>query len=761
MFEKLFKFDPVNYSEGSVRLLETSGPILFVIVLVAGLVGLMIVYRRTDRFASRSEAATSFALRSVILLLLALPLLEPILAMPDVVPDENFVAVLVDASASMNIQDADDERTRLEVAGDLLGRGPASLVPALEEYFKVRFYTFGGEARRVDSALVADAGEHETNITVALERVIDDFRGLPLAGVVMLTDGGDNSTGVPLNGAEVLGGQGIPLHIIGIGNSEASSDREVLEAVATRGVEVSTAAEIDVKARSWQDEKGPVEVQLLRGGEIVHSERVELKGEGRIDQFTLTYEPRGTEAAEYLLRIEEAPGERNTQNNTSHVLIDPRADTLRVLYIDGHPRREYKFTRRALVDDAVVDIASILRTGTGKFYRQGVRRADELAGGFPADEPELFAYDALLLGDVEASQFSIEQLNMIERFVRVRGGGFAMLGGRLSFAEGGYWDNPIADLLPVQLDPNRRSILAPEISEGEEEGFLFRPTGAGLESPILRLASSLDVSRALWEEMPRLMSINYAGAVKPGASVLAEMRDGDTSEPILVVQRYGRGRTAALMTASTWRWQMLLDAEDQRHERFWRQFVRWLGASAPRSVNLQLEKGRYAPGEEVRLRAEVYDDAFRPIDQADVRVRVTGPGGSEREVGLRPDLGQPGIYNAVIASTDEGLHHIEAEAVFGGESLGTRSQSFLVRPSNKEYTDAVLKRSLLEHLAETSGGRYYEPSDAQAVAENVRSRRTSSSIFRVEYLWDMPFMFAMALLLWSGEWMWRRSKGLP
>lgn len=766
MFESIFKFSRLNFSEGSLSLQSGTSVLLF-LAAVAVLAGaLVLIYRSTDRYASTRDRWISFSLRAVVLLLLCLPLLEPILVTPDVVPDENFVAVVVDASESMNVPDGTDSATRREEAAALLFED-GGIASGLEEVFKVRYYAFGGEAERVDSLGSVPADRHRTNLSKALNRVLSDFRGLPLAGVVLLSDGADNSTEVPLNSAEALRERDVPLHVVGLGSEEASGERELLEALVSRGVEETTGAEIDVKLRSWREEPEPVAVNLYDGDNLVHTELFGLKGSGRIDQYTFSYEPMGSGPKEYTVRLEEAAGERNAENNVANVLIDPRRDTLRVLYIEGHPRREFKYVKRALEDDAVVRFTSILRTGTNKFYRQGVTSADELAGGFPNSEEELFDFRAVLFGDVEASQFTLDQLDMIERFVRLRGGGFAMLGGRVSFAEGAYWDNPIADLLPVALDPNRTTVIPPRFGEEgappDDQGFSFAPTAVGLENPILRLSVEPTRNRSMWNEMPGLTSINYLGAVKPGAAVLAEKPD-DTfgeREPLLVIQRYGKGRSAALATASTWRWQMLLEAEDQRHERFWRQFVRWLAASAPDRVDVDFGNDRFAPEEEIDVTVSVYDERYVPINEAEVRGRLTDPFGETSQVTFRPDLGMAGSYTATLLPSEEGVYALDVTADVDGDSLQSRQSSILVRPTREEYYDAVLKRASLEQLADVAGGVYYEPAEAPEIAPNLRNRRTSTSVYTVEYLWDMPFLFGLALVLLSIEWIWRRRKGLP
>ncbi len=767
MFERLFKFDGVQFAEGEIGLQAGQALVVFGALLLFLLVGFCVVYFITNIYTSNRARAVSLGIRIPVLLLLFIPLFEPVLIMPDVVPDENFVAVLADASESMSIPDGALGPTRSDDLQHVLFDESDGIAPGLAEHFKLRYYAFSDDALRIDSLQHARADGHATNLSAALDRILDDFRGVPLSGIVLLTDGGDNSGEVPLNKAEELRSLDIPLHIVGLGREAFRQEREILDVAVSEGVGETAGTEIDVKVRSWVPEAAPVDFTIYRGGEPVFSEQRSLKGGGKIDQFSFFYEPPETGAAEYTIAIAEAPGELNTANNTLHLLIDTRKDTLRVLYFEGQMRQEFKFIKRALEDDPVLEIATISRTGTGKFYRQGLKRPDELAGGFQTTEDELYAFKAVLFGDVEAAAFPPQQLQRIEQFVRERGGGFLMLGGRNAFSEGNYENTPVADLLPVALDPSRRMVIprafaAPD-APPEAQGFQFAPTATGLESPILKFSPDPEANRLRWSEVPGLTSLNYLGAVKPGAVVLAEKPEDDFGdrEPLLVVQRYGKGRAAALATASTWRWQMLLEADDARHERFWRQLARWLVAAAPDRVDLDLGQRRFAPGDEIPMTVNVYDARYLPLGGALVQGLLTDPFGSVREVAFQEELTRAGTFTAPFVPQDEGVYELTVTAQADAGTVGSQTQTFLVRPSRKEFYDATLKRAFLEGLATANGGFYYAPTEAEAIPVNLRSRRTSTSIFRAEYLWDMPFLFGLVILLLSAEWIYRRRKGLP
>ena len=766
-FERLFKFNPLNFSEGEIGF--QAGQIVWILLLVAVAltIGFVVIYAISNRFMSNKDRAVSLSLRILALLLILLPLFEPVLVMPDVIPDENFVAVLVDASESMRIADEENGATRFAAATNLLFDEDGAITPEINEYFNVRYYAFDEDIRRMDSVQYAGTDGEATNLSAALNRVISDFNGVPLSGVVLLTDGGDNSTDVPLNEAEELRAMNVPLHIVGVGQESFVTEREILDATAARSVEETTGAEIEVKVRSWDPGLTPVTFGLFRGEQRVFSETRTLKGDGKIDQFTFFYEPDNPEAEAYVLRIDEAPEELNVENNQVDILIDTRKDSIDVLLIEGSLRPEFKFLKRSLEDDQVVDIASVSRTGPAQFYRQVSSNPESLARGFPVSREALFAYKAVILGDIEAPAFSLEQLQMLEEFVRMRGGGFMMLGGLHTFAEGDYFNTTIADMLPLVIDPGRRSVIPPDFSDiekpPEEQGFKLEPTAVGLESPILKLSPDSDVNRTLWSEMPGLTSLNYLGAIKPGAAILAEKAEDEFGppEPVLAVQRYGSGRTAALTTASTWRWQMHLPAEDQRHERFWRQMIRWLVASAPDPVDLDVGNARVAPDDEVPFTVRVYDEAYNVVSGAEVHGFVTDPLGGVDEVSFQEDLTEAGAYIASYVPRELGVYTVDVESMVGEERSEAKPESFLVQPSGMEFRDATLKREFLQRLAGASGGAYYSVAEAADIPMNLRGRRTSTSIYRAEYLWDMPFLWGLVFLLLSIEWVYRRRKGLP
>ena len=512
MYEKLFgflfKFSPINYEEGSIVFNSGGAAYLSIGLLLLLIAAVVWIYYTAAVYASGRSRMLSAGLRILALLLLCLPLFEPMLMYPDVAPNENFLAVLVDNSDSMSIPDGSIGRTRSDDAVSVLLDHERGILPELEDNFNIRYYTFTSEASRVDSIGGLVPNGRETNLTVALQRVISDFRGLPLTGIVLMTDGGDNSEDDVRSTAEELRGMEIPLHIVGLGNESMGEEVEILSVTTNSVLSEGMGAEIEVRAKSWLDGPRPFALSMYKDDRLVMSRQMTLRGNGIVDTAPFYYWPEEHDVAQYTLKLASAPDEVNIENNTTDLLIDSLADSVRILYLEGFLRTDFKFIKRALEDDQVLEFASTTRTGTGKYYRQGIYEVDELTGGFPDTDEELYGYKAIILGDIEANYFSMNQLDMLERFVSRRGGGFLMLGGRHSFAEGEFWNTPVADLLPVMLDPRRRLVLPPVFSQPglqeEEQGFKFVPTREGLENPILKLTDDMSANRLLWDEVPRL-----------------------------------------------------------------------------------------------------------------------------------------------------------------------------------------------------------------------------------------------------------------
>jgi len=486
-------------------------------------------------------------------------------------------------------------------------------------------------------------------------------------------------------------------------------------------------------------------------------------------RFDLELTPERPELIVYDINVELRDEEIITENNHYSFLVDnSEKDPLDILYVEGHPRNEYKFIRRAVEDDQSLRLATYLQTGPEKFYRQGIESATELSGGFPENREELFQYEAIILGDIEKNFFNADQLQMIEDFVAERGGGFLMSG----MVDEEFINTPIADILPLTLVEENflPSHLRGGIRRGEHPtGELYYPrlTTNGEFSPVLRLSGDDSENSLLWQQLPELQGIYVTGRIKPGATVLVEhplLAYQNQALPLVATQRYGSGRSMSVTTASSWRWQMMLPSEDQSHETLWRQMIRWLAVSAPARISIDFDREFYNVGDEVNVTATVLDDEYEADNDAILYMQKTNPLDQITDTPMEWDIEEDGVYRSSFVVEEEGVFNLLVDvASAAGDAARDSSEkhaAFVVTPSLREYTNAGLDRGLLARVAEASGGSYFDIADARNLPEAIEFTPNAYSQEVQIDLWDRPWLLALLILLLCVDWITRRMRGL-
>ena len=349
-------------------------------------------------------------------------------------------------------------------------------------------------------------------------------------------------------------------------------------------------------------------------------------------------------------------GELVTENNAREALIDVRDRKEKILYFEGEPRFEYKFIRRAIPEGDNIIVTSLIRTADNKYMRQGVDGPDELVAAFPKTREELFAYRSLIIGSLEAAALTGDQHRMISEFVDRRGGGLLMLGGPRAFAEGGYAGTAVADVLPVVLD--RNSLQA----KGTVMRLAVKPTRAGAATAVTQLGATDAASAERWNTLPRVTAVNRIDSVKPGATVLLTGTDESRAEkPMLIFQRYGRGKSFAFLPQDSWNWQMdaSIPVEDMTHENYWRQLLRWLVDGVPDQVEPALTTDRVEPGEAATLTANIVDPSFVELNDATVMATITAPDGTISDAPMSWDGEHAGQYTRL--DPDQGSRLVRSE----------------------------------------------------------------------------------------------------
>jgi len=752
----LFKYPPNLFRRGELALAPALPPPVLIGGLLVAAVVLAFALRGLRTGSLRRDRFVLGAIRAGALLLVAACLLRPVLVLSTAVPQRNVLGILLDDSRSMQLADLPGG-TRLEAVKQAFADS-AALTRQLGDRFVLRYFRFGADAGAITGAAGLRGTAARTDLAAALNAAQEELAGVPVAGLVLVTDAADNAGSDLTPSLLALQARRIPVYGVGVGQERFARDAgiERVALPATSLVGAGVLGEIAIRVRGLAGQQ--LQLSAEAEGRVIAQRTVDISGREDVARVRLRLPPLPAGSHRLAFRIRPVPDEVVTENNEYRAVLQIRPGPEKILYIEGEPRPELAFLRRAVGADSAIQLVTLLRSAKGKFLRLGVDDSLELVEGFPARREDLFRYRALILGSIEASFFTGDQLRMLADFVSRRGGGLIALGGRSALAEGGFAATPVAEVLPVALGP--------PVNDGSDAPAVeleVRVTPSGRGHPALQLGAT-EAATSHWDSMPPLTTVNLIGSAKPGATTLLLGRpaQGGPPQPVLATQRFGRGTVALVTAQDTWLWRMHADVplEDRTHETLWRQLLRWSLDGVPERLEIAAAPARVGPGEPVTLRARLGDDAYLDANDAAVVARVLTPSGRAVEVPLAWTVREDGAYEGRFVAEDTGVYRVEAEA--RRESAITRSPAtaLLVDDYGADVEQPELRAPLLRRIARETGGRYYPLAEASRLADEVGYTRSGVTVRESRDLWDMPIVFLVLIGLLGGEWAYRRRRGL-
>lgn len=710
-------------------------------------VALIVATASRQRALPAARRALLCALQAGMLALVLLVLWQPALLLTTLASGRNSIAVLLDDSASMTLRDGDTRR--LDAAQAVL-RSPA--LQALGRRYRVRDFAFAGSVQPVDGYGQLPLPGERTAIGAAVLRVLQAMHTSALGALIVVSDGNDSAGA--LSGAQLaqIAAYGVPVHTIGIGRVRMPEDLELADVrVPARALPGTTLV---ARAQVIHDGPGSTRLKVYDGDRFLGARDVVLAAQDGVESVPISFTLDQPGERVLTFSLEPRPDERELRNNTQVRTVQVQEQRASVLYVEGEPRWEYKFMRRALEEDPGVRLVSLLRTSPNGYYRQGVDSAQELRDGFPTDAPTLDAYDALIIGSLPEAWFHPGQLQLIHDFVSERGGSLLLLAGPAGLGNGGWGHGVVGQMLPAHL-PEAPAEGGPDSFHRERVPVAL--SAAGAQSPMLQLGGAAAGGRnaQLWSTLPPVQDYQDLGAARLAATTWLTARVGTRTQPLLLSEPYGRGQTFILATGGTWRWRMGLPSSDLRHQQFWRQLVRGLVEAVPQPFELEAR----VQADAIELRAQLRDAAFHPIGDASITVSVSSPQ-QATELSLAPQAGQPGLYLGRWRPDADGPVMLQASAQRGGVLLGSARAGIQYRQADAEFFSIRQNRALLQRLAAATGGRYWDAADLSALPGAIGASSAGVLEQQLLPLWDAPLLFLLLAALKCSEWLLRRHWGV-
>jgi hypothetical protein len=789
----------------------SAGWFVVLIVATAGLVYWL--YRSSPVMVTPSRRLLLTGLRVMFVVMMLALLLRPVLAFTVEGSIRRVLVLLLDGSASMQIKDPrsnpDDQKraalardfldpvkglnqsldrthereydqiSRIDLVKAVLKSQKLNLLPRLDREFDLAPFSFGqgtaelatpkveshtnSPARKSNASALEsfdwvdrlEARAPSTAIGDAVRDVIQRKRGQPLAGIVLMTDGANNSGSQPQDAALLARQEGVPLYTYGVG---ITSPRDIIlqNLFAPDITFVNDELPVTVRVRGQGLNGETADLQLKLGEQIVATKTISFSNDSE-QVVAVKFTPQTLGEFDLTAQIDARPDETVKDNNSRTQRLKVIDAKIKVLLVDQAPRWEFRYLQAMLLRDRRVDLKCYLVEG-----HKGISRTADTPylPEFPARRDELFKFDLVILGDVEPKVLTAQNQENLNKLVSEFGGGLLVLAGK-RFMPGAYRRSPLEKVLPVEFDPLTLESTQDPIAD---KPIKLQLTAAGRASLMLRLSDKDEESAQLWTQLPPVYWVAKVSRPKPAAEVLVvdpdpvkESRFGKM--PVVAVQQYGLGQVMFVGTDNTWRWRK--NAGDFFYTLVWGQISqrlsiqRLLGVS--KRTQLSTDKQNYIAGDRVTVYARLYTGVgFDPVQEPAVKgfVGTQSGSGPRPEVILRPVPEQPAIYRGEFIAPAAGAYH------FWIENDPQTLLDFSVSEPRFEFGETAINDALLRDLAVTTGGQYFREEDLHKLPEVIRARTDRvQSPLEVE-LWTSPLYFLLMLGAVTLEWVLRKMSFL-
>lgn len=772
------------------------------------------MYRREGRVGASARVRWVLGLlRCVVILALAVILLEPVRVRILRRWLDSYVLVLVDDSSSMDLTDSYREEPDAARLRELMGREsvlPARRSDLVEQLLtfrdraflhelaannRVKLYTFNSEPTL--RATVASAQERReghgtpgaaaekltgvneipldfagtgatTNIERALRRTVESLGSAPLAGVVVLSDGGFNDGAPAEEVARFAREHRLAVHAVGIGDPAPPRNVRVSELHAPDNVFQKDPFAISARFTSQGAVGDTIRVNVRErsetdGGEgqVVETRSLPVGPTGVIEPLTIERRQERIGRFTYSVELPVLESESVADDNSKQVTVNVFDSRLKVLVIAGGPSWDYRYVTRLLQRDDTVDVSCWLQSADINAVRDGDRIIDHL----PRLPEELFTYDVVILMDADGKELDKPWAELIDQFVTDHGGGLLVTAARAHtpalLREADL--KPLHDLLPVTLDPEA-DLVQNRIGHYQLEGASLDIPPTAFGHPILQLADDPASTKLKWQGIGDIHWHYPVLREKPVATVLLRhgdprMRNAHGGHVLLAVQFVGAGRTGFLAFDGTWRWRR---HGEELFNRFWVQLVRHLAEGkllgGTRRCLLLTDADQFSLGEAVTVTARLLDERFEPLRLSELTA-VRQVEGEQKEFTLTAQRDRPGWFEGRFIPDRIGAYRISMRlpGATGGD-VGEVSREVRVSRPNIEVLRPQMDRAELTTLAERSaGGRYFEINEMfrlPAIIPDLHEEIPVRS--RPVTLWDNWVTLLVLVFLLSTEWFVRK-----
>jgi uncharacterized membrane protein len=698
--------------------------------------------------------------RLLMVLMACAILLEPALQLRMVRKVQSRLAVVMDDSTSMNLATKSSTLHQKMIRALLAQQ---SNLKSLSEELLIEWHTLDESSSPPSST--HKAAVRKSDIIGSLERVTQNPSNHPLAGIVLLSDGGDTETIPALQSKEMkerlheqLRKLGVPVTVVDVIGNMSLKDLSIDDVQSDKFAFVHNTFDIEVTLSSRGFDALTLPVTLMRGTEVIATQEVALSPQS---SATITFKTKPDLIGEfvYSLSLPSLAQDQNPKNNRKSFAIRVIRDKIRVLHVAGRPSWDVRFLRQHLKENPNVDLIAffILRTPTDDV---SVSQKELSLIPFPVNKlftTELSSFDVVIFQNFDYGPYNMAQYLPNIRDAVKEGLGFVMIGGEQSFGTS-YLGTALGEVLSADLNDNQfiEGLITPRLS------------AYGKSHPVTRLVRDMQTNIQLWDKLPPWVNVNRTPMLQPGALSLLEATipsdAGAQMMPLLSVLDVGKGRSMSIHSSSMWRWRFTShpnrSQSERAYHRFWSNALRWLVRDPEHSrIQITLDRRFHAPKDPIDLTLKVLNQDYQTLAKTPIQLQLHAINGTETLMD-EVQSNEEGIAKYTYENLKEGAYRVKATLRNNNRVQDVGESVFIVGTDTKEMSLGKPNASLLKSIARFTDGHYRFLEDdflddlplSKPEVVEVDKRR------HIDF-WDNGWAMFVILLLFCADWALRRSRG--
>lgn len=708
----------------SIRILLKGNVLLFFLFLLILGSYSWYIYRFTLPQVIKRKRILLTALRAAAAGLLLFLIFEPLLIVKGEKTIKPKTLVFIDNSHSITIKDGSErEKSILN----------AAMYIAKEVKGDIDFILFGNvpHSFNKDSLGLLKFAEPSTNFEKLFTRI---SKSENVASVIILSDGVITDGENPVFTAEKLN---IPVFTYGVGDTTSKNDVELTNVIHNDVLYLNTPSEISVSVTQKGFAGKPVNVTLSEGGSVIEQKNVVLNETGA-QNISFTYTPKLSGERKLAVTVSPLKGEYTTANNKNVFFVNVRGSKIKVVLVSGSPSADLSFIKNTLEQNKNYLVRTVTQIEGSKFLEKyNVMQAIDSADifyliGFPNRETP---------GDI-INRVASKISNKNTPFFIVYNADVDI--NKLS---------PLKNELPFSVSrlSNDYIEVQPDIAEGKDN------------TPLLQSLSKNPVNE--WNNLPPVHHLNAQISVKPESEVLSYIKVNNVKIkfPLIITRKLGSKRSVAILAKDIWKWKLQTAAKENNiFDEFTGNSIRWLNsADEKKQVRIKTSKKIYSKGEPVEFNAQVYDDSFNPIADAEVKVKIKGEQ-ETREIALN-SLGS-GLYEGTLQTNKSGDFTYNGTASYNNKILGADQGSFSIGDVDLEMVNPNMDKDFLQQLAQQTTGKFYIKDGYKKLVDDINAINYKKAKTKLEIketkLWSDTYLLAAVILIFASEWFIRKRSGM-